>query len=91
MERLREALETTDWEGEDADSGFGDEDDFEGEDDFGDEIGLEGLAGEQAEMNIELLGMKNALNGKEFDERDEEEQVEQMGKMMSRLMAIKGV
>ena len=87
MERLREALETTDWEGEDPEFGFG-EDEFEGDDDFGD--GWEGLAGEQAEMNVELLGMKTALNGQEFSERDEEEQVEELGRMMSRLMAIKG-
>lgn len=89
MERMREALETTDWEG-DADGLNFDEDDFEGEDDFGDGGDWDGLAGEQVEMNIELLGVKTALGRGAFAERDEEEQVEEMGRMMSRLMAIKG-
>jgi hypothetical protein len=64
-------------------------DDFEDRDDFGDGAGWDALAGGQAEMNIELLGLKNALYGGSFEEGDEEEQVEEMGRMMSRLMAIK--
>jgi hypothetical protein len=86
MERLREALETTDWEGN-ADL---DLDDFEDIDDFGDVVNWDGLAGEQAEMNIELLSMKTALSDGAFEEGAEEEQIEEMGRMMSRLMAIKG-
>jgi len=89
VERIREALETTEWEGDDAGL-FGEDDDFEGADDFGDSADWDGLAGEQAEMNMELLGMKTALSGGAFEERDEEAQVEEMGRMMSRLMAIKG-
>jgi hypothetical protein len=88
IERLREALETTDWEGDAADLDFGD-DDFEDEDAFGDELGLDGLAGEEAEMNMELLGMKNALFARDGDEGDEQAQVDEMGRMMGRLMAIK--
>jgi hypothetical protein len=88
VERIREALETTDWENDVAPLFGGD--DFEGDDDFGDDADWGGLAGEQAEMNAELLGMKTALNGGAFEQQDEEAQVEEMGRMMSRLMAIKG-
>lgn len=86
MERMKEALETTEWKG-DAELEF---DDFEDIDDFGDGADWDGLAGEQAEMNIELLGMKTALGEGSFQAGEEEEQVEEMGRMMSRLMAIKG-
>ncbi|KIW03831.1 uncharacterized protein PV09_05130 [Verruconis gallopava] len=84
LARLREALETTDWEGEvklDAD-------DFEDIDNFGDGADWDGFADEQAEMNLELLGMKTALYGGKFEDGNEEE-VEEMGKMMNKLMAIR--
>jgi hypothetical protein len=86
MERMKEALETTEWEG---DAEF-DLDGFEELDDFGDEEEWDGLAGEQADMNMELLGMKTALGGGAYEEGVEEGQVEEMGRMMSRMMAIKG-
>jgi hypothetical protein len=87
VERLKEALETTDWEG-DAELHI---DDFEDEDAFGDTFDWDGLAGEQAEMNVELLGMKNALSDGKYEDGDEDVQVEEMGRMMNRLMAIKGM
>lgn len=91
IERLREALETTDWEGDGGDTAdldFG-EDDFEDEDAFGDEMGLDGLAGEEAEMNAEFSSMKMALVAGGGGEGDEQVQVDEMGRMMGRLMAIK--
>jgi len=90
IERLREALETTEWDGTDEDL----------DDIFGDE-GLENLGNEgsddwsafhfeEAEMNMELLGMKTAVNGGNTgDEDDEAAQVEELSRMMVKLQAIK--
>lgn len=88
IERMREALETTEWEGGD---GEGDIEEEFGFTDGGE--GWEGLAGEEAEMSVELLGMKGAMHGETSEDEKEnaDEQVEEMGRMMNRLLAIKGM
>lgn len=91
IDRIREALETTEWDG--AEDDFGDilgEDDLEsmGEDGNG-EWGAFSM--EEAEMNMELLGMKTAVNGgSATDEDGEAVQVEELERMMGKLQAIKG-
>ena len=91
VERLREALETTAWDGAEGEFGeLGEEDDIGGDDSV-EALGWEGLASEQAELNIELLGMKSAVHGADVEEEEQEEQVEEMGKMMARLQAVKGI
>jgi len=90
--RVKEALETTEWDA--ADGELGEDFDVEALEGFGNggsedwsAFGLEG-----AELNMELLGMKTSLNGgKAFDEDedDEEAQVEEMQRMMLKLQAVK--
>ena len=93
LDRLREALEANEW----ADAG--DEDDAlglggEGDDDFGD------FGHEEAEMTAELFGLKASLLGEdEEDDRgfgdsadgegDQKGQVDDLDKMMSKLMAVR--
>lgn len=90
IDRIREALETTEWDG--ADDDFGDilgEDDLDNTGEDGDEWG--GFSVEEAQMNMELFSMKNAITGgAEQDEEDEALQVEELGRMMGKLQAIKG-
>jgi predicted nucleic acid-binding Zn-ribbon protein len=91
MERMKEALEATDWT---AEEGY----DIDGED-FEELMELEaggeggGMDKELAEMDEELKGMKSSLLEQEDEDQDEdeEEQVEEMEKMMSKLRAIKGL
>jgi hypothetical protein len=78
VNRIEDALKANDWEG-------GDGDDFGFEDE---EFG-EGLDAEEAEMGMELFGMKAAVNGIEEEEK-EEAQVEELEGMMRRMVAIKG-
>jgi hypothetical protein len=87
--RIREALEATDWTSEPdlLDLGdFGDDDD---EDLFG------GFAGEEREMGLELLGVKGAIakaetGDAEDDPAHQDEQVEELTRMMTKMQAIKG-
>ncbi|KAF2806578.1 uncharacterized protein BDZ99DRAFT_490322 [Mytilinidion resinicola] len=75
LQRLKEALETNDWAGD-------------GED-LDDEEGFEStFAAEEAEMNMELFGMKSAVNGDE-DGADKVDQVDDLEHMMQRMQAIK--
>ncbi|GME28164.1 hypothetical protein GTA08_BOTSDO04110 [Neofusicoccum parvum] len=89
MERVREALEANDWEG-----GGGEEADFEdfeaglGSDDDDGDWGKT-FAAEEAEMGVELMGLKTELNGGEEDEEDEAAQVEELERMMSKLSGIR--
>ncbi|KAF2762613.1 hypothetical protein EJ05DRAFT_7625 [Pseudovirgaria hyperparasitica] len=79
VERVKEALEANEWDGDDLlDS------DFEQEGD-----GEEGLDGEEAEMGVELFGMKGALRGNE-GESEEAKQVEDLERMMGKLQTVKG-
>ena len=77
--RIKEALEANDWAGG-GDAGLegGDDDAFENT-----------FAAEEAEMGIELFGMKGAIHGEEGD--DEAPQVEELEQMMQRMQAIKGM
>ncbi|TID18873.1 hypothetical protein E6O75_ATG05994 [Venturia nashicola] len=90
IDRVKEALETTEWDG--ADDDFGD---ILGEQDLGDMsedgVGEWGaFSAEEAEMNMELLGMKTAVNGGDAgEEEDEATQVEELERMMGKLQAIK--
>lgn len=105
---MREALEATDWEGED---------DFEGVDDFGDFDGFDhddGFGEMEGDMGTELLGLREALReigedgephgGLDDESREgllghdgvhgdgigeEEEEVEEMERLMQRVLAIK--
>ncbi|KAL5120018.1 hypothetical protein ACEQ8H_002116 [Pleosporales sp. CAS-2024a] len=84
LQRVRESLEACEWESTEG-LDLGQDDD--GDEGFGD------FAAEEAEMNMELFGMKGALRG--FDEEreqsaeDEAMDVEELGVMMRKIMAIK--
>ncbi|KAF2162142.1 hypothetical protein M409DRAFT_27525 [Zasmidium cellare ATCC 36951] len=102
FERLKEALEANEWgaAGDEDDELDLDDLDFDIDDD--DEMG--GFGREEAEMTAELFGMKAALNREddedEFDPAAEDfisssstqqqaEQVEDLNRMMGKLMAVK--
>jgi hypothetical protein len=97
IERLREALETNDWESNELGEGispedFGDEDEVEGE---GEGEGSVGFGIEAAEIEMEMFGMKQAIyaGGNEEENDDEEYQdegVEQLQAMMLRMQAVRG-
>ncbi|KAI9678588.1 MAG: hypothetical protein M1817_005645 [Caeruleum heppii] len=89
IERLREALEATEW--------FGDEDhgDLNSlEDDEGAPVGFDL---EATEMQNELLGLKGSLNdeasvdSREHDEPNDEREVEKLELMMRKMIAAKGI
>jgi hypothetical protein len=85
FQRVKEALEANDWAGDDVDA-F----DELGIDDEGDEEEFDTtFTAEEAEMNMELMGLKTALIG--GDGADEETQVEELERMMLKLQAIKGI
>ena len=96
LERLREALEANEWAA--TATAEGDELDFDlrGLDD-NDEGDIRGFARDEAEMTAELFGMKAALNGNDLEpEADdlpppasEETQVEDLDRLMGRLLAVK--
>ena len=89
VHRVREALEAGEWESAEG-LDFGDDED-------GDEEGFGGFAAEEAEMNMELFGMKGALHG--FDDgeegpqtaEEEAREVEELEVMMRKMIAIKGI
>jgi hypothetical protein len=77
VKRVEEALKAQEWDMQETDLGF------EDVDDFGD-----GFDAEEMEMGLELFGMKAAVNG--TDEGEGEAQVEELEKMMRRMIGIKG-
>lgn len=77
--RVQGALEAHDWEGGDGYAEY----------DFDDDESGGGLDAEEAEMGVELFGLKAAVNGAEED--DEEGQVEELESMMRKMIAIKGM
>jgi hypothetical protein len=97
VERLREALEANEWadDGDDGD-GLGLEDGDGSDEEFG-EFGDFGH--EEAEMTAELFGLKASLLGDEeedaegseggLEDGDQKGQVDDLDKMMSKLMAVK--
>ncbi|CAO2655202.1 Nn.00g102660.m01.CDS01 [Neocucurbitaria sp. VM-36] len=80
VQRVKEALETCDWESGGAPDFDENEEGFEGT-----------FAAEEAEMNMELFGMKDALHGFGNDEEKEGEDldVEELEVMMRKMVAIK--
>ncbi|KAF2276383.1 uncharacterized protein EI97DRAFT_377106 [Westerdykella ornata] len=76
IKRIEEALKAHEWDGDDAEL------EFEGEDEFG-----ESFDAEEAEMGRELFGVKAAVNG--MEDEDAEAQVEELERMMQRMIAIK--
>jgi hypothetical protein len=89
VQRVRESLEACEWESAEG-LDFGDDED-------GDEEGFGGFAAEEAEMNMELFGMKGALHGFDDDEEGGEQsaeteakEVEELEAMMRKMIAIKG-
>jgi hypothetical protein len=98
VERVREALEANEWADDEA--GGGDVDDLgQGED--GSEDGFGDFGREEAEMTAELFGLKASLLGGEEEEEDadgygdalgggeQKNQVDDLDKMMSKLMAVR--
>lgn len=81
VQRVKEALEACDWESGAALDFDEDEEGFEGS-----------FAAEEAEMNMELFGMKDALHGfGDGEEKESEElEVEELEVMMRKMVAIKG-
>lgn len=84
VQRIREALEAGEWEGGDLDFDA-DVDGFEGS-----------FAAEEAEMNMELFGVKDALHAdgaEELGERSElgDKDVEELEVLMKKMVAIKGM
>jgi hypothetical protein len=89
IERLREALETNDWESNE----LGEAVDLEDLDDGGE--GSIGCGIEAAEMEMEMFGMKQAIYGESNgdgnqDEEGEDEGVEQLQAMILRMQAVRG-
>jgi hypothetical protein len=86
VHRVRESLEACEWESADGLDFGGDEDDD----------AFSGFAAEEAEMNMELFGMKGALHGfgeeqgEEQTAEDEAKEVEELEVMMRKMIAIKG-
>lgn len=80
VQRIKDALEACEWESGEAP-------------DFDDEEGFEGsFAAEEAEMNMELFGIKDALHGDDGDDDGAgEEDVEELETMMRKMIAIKGI
>lgn len=88
MVRVKEALEANEWEG--GDDG-GDLDGF-GEGESDDEDWSKTFAAEEAEMGMEIMGLKTELNGGEgADDEDQAAQVEELERMMSKLSGIRGM
>ena len=85
--RVREALEANSWAAdEDKDLDQLGQPKKKKNPSFGDTF-----AAEEAEMNVELMNMKTAVNdGNEADEANEALQVEELERMMGRLQAVKG-
>jgi hypothetical protein len=87
VHRVRESLEACEWESAEG-IDFGDDED--GEEGFG------GFAAEEAEMNMELFGMKGALHGfndeglGEPSAEAEAKEVEELEVMMRKMIAVKG-
>jgi len=90
IERLKEALETTEWDAADGDFGTLSDGDSQDRSAGAESEEWTSFAAEESEMNSELLGMKSALDSGETHEI-EAAQVEELERMMTKLWAIKGI
>lgn len=96
LERLKEALESNDWEGDDDDLGEDITlDDLEEDDDEAE--GSIGFGIDASEMEEDMAGMKRAIYGgglglEEGDENeaDQDEEVEKLQAMMLKMQAVRG-
>jgi len=102
VERVREALEANEWADDEAGDG---EDDLGlglGDGDEDEEFGEFGFGREEAEMTAELFGLKASLlgdgedeeedgygEGLDDDDKEQKNQVDDLDKMMSKLMAVR--
>ncbi|KAL5329154.1 hypothetical protein ACEPPN_002664 [Leptodophora sp. 'Broadleaf-Isolate-01'] len=92
MDRLKEALEANDWEGNDE---LGETIDLDGLEDDSDEAGSIGFgldAADKAEMERELRGMKMAIYGGGNDDDEEEpsdKDVEDLQALMLKMQAVR--
>lgn len=93
MERLKEALEANDWEGNDE---LGDAIDLEAFDDDSDagSIGFGLDAKDREEMEREMRGMKQAIygggDGEDEEEDPSDKDVEDLQAMMLKMQAVRG-
>ena len=94
FERLKEALEAHEW----TDTKLSDDEDINLDDlELDDDANIHGFARDEAEMTAELFGMKAALTGDDFDAdaedfappNQQENQVEDLDRLMGRLLAVK--
>jgi len=95
IDRLKEALEANDWEGDDLEAAI-DLDGLEGDDDSDGEGSL-GFGIDRDEMEEEMKGMKQAIYGGTIsggevdqDEAEQDEEVEKLQAMMLKMQAVRG-
>ncbi|KAG4426326.1 hypothetical protein IFR04_000509 [Cadophora malorum] len=92
MERLKEALEANDWEGNDELGEAIDLDGLENESDDAGSIGFGLDAADKAEMEKEMRGMKQAIYGGDDDGGEEEpndQDVEELQALMLKMQAVR--
>lgn len=97
LDRLKEALEANDWEGEDLEASI-DIDDFDGDAESDDDAeGSLGFGIDRDEMEEEMKGMKQAIYGGTIsggeigkDEVEQDEEVEKLQAMMLKMQAVRG-
>jgi hypothetical protein len=96
VERLKEALETNEWDGNDDVGGEVDLDELEADDDEKGEGSL-GFGIDPTEMEEEMSGMKQAIYGGWDGEEDEigdeaagDKEIEQLQAMMLKMQAVRG-
>jgi hypothetical protein len=94
IERLKEALESNDWDGGDDEEADINLEDFEEEED--DDEGSLGFGIDPSEMEQEMRGMKQAIYGggdevdEDLAEADGDKEVEQLQSMMMKMQAVRG-
>jgi hypothetical protein len=96
VERLKEALETNDWEGADELNPAIDLGDLDGGDDDEDE-GSIGFGIDPSEMADEMAGMKRAIYGGSLgedaegdEEAEDDDEVEKLQAMMLKMQVVRG-
>ena len=94
LERIKEALQTNDWhgndEGEDVDLEGLDESDDEAEGSIGFDIDKEEMAEEMAGMKQAIYGGTLSLEKGDENEDDQDQEVEKMQEMMLKMQAVRG-
>ena len=98
MDRLREALEANEWEGNDDEDGEIDLDELEAADEGAeDEEGSIGFGIDPAELEADMAGMKQAIyeGGAPSDDEIEDEEtgdkeIQQLQAMMLKMQAVRG-